>query len=267
MESTKILTNIKPKYILESIKSNYILQIIFVYLSKKKSLDIIKYNKRIQKRKNISIKNYKEYPEIYSTIEIEIIPSIDKHGKFINFSQKDEAYYHIYFNNNTKEIKRNYIYENEKINLIKIIIDYQVESFEDLFYDCECIESINFTKFNRKNINNMSGMFYNCLSLKALNFSKFNTDMVTDFRYMFYGCKSLTQLNLSKFNTDNVTDMYYMFYECSSLIELILFNISNKEINMYRMFYGCPEQLQLKIKNQYKNIKEEAFWVINFNNY
>ena len=60
MESTKILTNIKPKYILKCIKSNYILQRIFGYLSKKKSLNIIKYNKRIQKRKNIKIKNYKE---------------------------------------------------------------------------------------------------------------------------------------------------------------------------------------------------------------
>ena len=38
---------------------------------KKKSLDIIKYNKNIQKRINISIKDYKEYSEIYSSIEIE----------------------------------------------------------------------------------------------------------------------------------------------------------------------------------------------------
>ena len=39
---------------------------------KKKSLDIIKYNKIIKDRININIKDYKEYSEIYSSIEIEI---------------------------------------------------------------------------------------------------------------------------------------------------------------------------------------------------
>ena len=38
---------------------------------KKKSLDIVKYNKNII---NINIKDYKEYSEIYSSIEIEIKP-------------------------------------------------------------------------------------------------------------------------------------------------------------------------------------------------
>ena len=38
---------------------------------KKKSLEIIKYNKNIKNRINISIKDYKEYIEIYSPIEIE----------------------------------------------------------------------------------------------------------------------------------------------------------------------------------------------------
>ena len=34
----------------------------------------------------------------------------------------------------------------------KIIIDYQVKSFKDLFFLCECIESINFKKFYRNNV-------------------------------------------------------------------------------------------------------------------
>ena len=40
--------------------------------------------------------------------------------------------------------------------MIKIIINYQVKSFENLFRDCNCIESINFKKFYKNNINNMS---------------------------------------------------------------------------------------------------------------
>jgi hypothetical protein len=38
-----------------------------------KKLSIVKYNKNIQNWINVNIKNYKEYLEIYSTIEIEII--------------------------------------------------------------------------------------------------------------------------------------------------------------------------------------------------
>ena len=51
---------------------------------------------------------------------------------------------------------------------------------------------------------------------------------------IFYGCSSLKELNLNNFNTNNVT-------------------------NMNDMFSGCSNDLIMKIKTQYKNIKDEAF--------
>ena len=63
---------------------------------KKKSLDIIKYNKNIKDSLNISIKDYKEYSKIYSSIEIELKPVNNKYGQFININEEDEVYYHIY---------------------------------------------------------------------------------------------------------------------------------------------------------------------------
>ena len=90
----------------------------------------------------------------------------NKYGKFINIPDKDKEYYHIYFNNSNEEIKRNYLNKNEKVKIIKIIIDYQVTSFQNLFNYCKCIESINFNKFYRNNITNMSYMFEDCSSLK-----------------------------------------------------------------------------------------------------
>ena len=53
--------------------------------------------------------------------------------------------------------------------------------------------------------------------------------------FMFSRCSSLKELNLSNFNTNNVTDMSWMFSECLN-------------------------ELKLKIKSQFKNFKEEAFW-------
>ena len=145
---------------LQKLKSDYFLQKIYSHINKNKSLEIVKYNKKIQNRLNLHIKDYKKYSETFSSIEIEIIPTKGKYGRFININANDKLYYHIYFNDDKEEIKNKYeIYEEDKVTKIKIIIDYQVKSFKELFKRCKCIESINFKKFYRNNITNMSYMF------------------------------------------------------------------------------------------------------------
>ena len=270
----------------KKIKSKYILQKIFNYLETKGRLNLIKLNKNIKERLDIHFNDYKEYSGTFSSIEIEIKPANNKYGKFINIERENEKYFHIYFNNKKEEIRDNYINFDEKIDNIKIRIDYQIKSFENLFKDCKCIESLNFKKFKRNNINNMSCMFYECRSLKELNLSNFNTNNVVYINWMFYecssleelnlnnfnnnniismegmfyGCTSLKELNLSNFNTSNVTDMSGMFRGCRSLKELHLNNfITDKVTNMKSMFFGCSKELILEIKNRYKNIREEAF--------
>ena len=94
----------KANPIIDNIKSRYILSKIYDNMTKKKKLQIVKYNKKIQNRINLDVKDYKEYCEI----EIEIIHKKNEYGKFINiFNKNDELYYHIYFNDNKKEIKIN----------------------------------------------------------------------------------------------------------------------------------------------------------------
>ena len=125
------LNKIESKDIFKNLKNDYFLQKLFNYLLKKKSLYIIKYNKNIKERINISIKDYKEYSEL---IELEIKTVNNKYGKFMNINEENEKYYHIYFDNNKEEIKRNYIKKEEQIKIIKIIIDYQVKSFESYLF-------------------------------------------------------------------------------------------------------------------------------------
>ena len=160
-ENNKENESARPNPIIENIKSIYILSKIYSIMSKKKKLEIVKYNKRIQNRLNLSVKDYKEYSETFTPIEIEIIPAKGKYDNFINIDENDKLYYHIYFNDNKEEIKNKYrineedgetkheyyFEEEDKVTKIKIIIDYQVKSFKELFYKCECIESINFKKF------------------------------------------------------------------------------------------------------------------------
>ena len=266
----------------ENLKSDYFLERLFSYMKKNRSLEIMKINKELQKRLNLTIISYKEYSQSYTPIEIELTLENDKFGKFFNIPKDEKEYCHIYFDNSNEEIKRNKLDKNEKVNTIKIIIDHQVKSFRYLFCFCNCICSINFKKFYRTNITNMSGMFYGCYSLKELNLSNFNTNEVTDMSNMFAGCESLPELNLSNFNTNKVTDMSNMFSQCSSLKELNLssfntinvkdmnsmfyhcrslteLNISNFKTNdktrMDHMFVGCSIELKKKIKEQNQNIE------------
>ena len=125
---------------------------------KKKSLDIIKYNKNIKNRININIQDYKEYSEKYSSIELEIKPVNNVYGKFIIYTKEEEKYYHIYFNNNKEEIKRNYLNKKDNVAKIKVIIDYQIISCKRLFELCKCVKYIYFKKFHRNNINNMKSI-------------------------------------------------------------------------------------------------------------
>ena len=234
----------------ELIKNKFVFSKIFGCLTKKQQLYIAKYNNKLKGRMKINIKDYEEYVTIYSPIEIEIIPVKNEFGKLINIKNKEESYYHIYLNNNKKEIKRNILTENDNVTSIKVVIDYQIKSFFELFANCECIESIYFKKFFRNTVNNMRNMFSYCTSLKTINFYNFNTINVTNMSYMFSHCSSLKEINLSNFNTNNVTNMSSMFYGCSSLNELNLSNFNTEKVtNMYGMFWGCSALKELDLSN------------------
>ena len=209
-ENSKENESAKPNPITEKIKSDYFLQKLYDNMTKKKKLEIVKYNKRIQNRINLSVKNYKEYSETFTPIEIEIIPTKDNYGEFIKINENDKLFYHIYFNDNKEEIKNKYkIEEKDKVTKIKIIIDYQVKSFKELFDWCKFIESINVKKFYRNNITDMSSMFRGCRSLKELNLNNFNTNNVTDMRWMFYGCSDDLKRKIKSENKNIKDEAFY----------------------------------------------------------
>ena len=152
---------------IRKIKSDFFFFFLFGYISEKKYLYIVQYNKVIQKKLNLSINNYKKF---FNQIEIEVIPkeNINKKSIFINRCHKKSSY-HIFFDNEKKEIKRNYILKKEKVSKIKIIINEDVKSLTGLFKGCRCLKEIKFKKFNRNDITKMSKMFYKCKSLIKLD--------------------------------------------------------------------------------------------------
>ena len=76
-QSKLIVSNNK----LRNLKSDYFIQKFFGYMTERKTLETIKFNKSIQKRINININHYKAYSEEYSSIELDIIPMKGKYGE------------------------------------------------------------------------------------------------------------------------------------------------------------------------------------------
>ena len=258
---------------MKDIKSIYILKKIFDHLYLRKTLEIIKYNKIAKDKLEFTINNYIDFPKI----EFEITPVFNQSGQFFNQVEKGkEKYCHIYFDDNEEEIKRGYLKEEDVVAKIKIILDYKIDSFKELFKYCKIIESIKCTKFYRNNIIDMTemfcgcsllksvdlsnfittnvaymnNMFYGCSSLTEINLSNFNTINLSDMGGMFKGCSSLQKINLSSFNTDNVTDMSGIFFDCKRLKEINLSNFNTNNVtDMNCLFYGCSSLKEINLEN------------------
>ena len=154
------VNNSKAKNILENVKSKYILKIIFNNLGETKLLKIIQYNKLLHNKLGITIDNYIEH----SKIEIEL--EISKDTKIINLNGKKSDYFHIYYNGSQIEPENEYNLKGKgKFPSVKIVIDYEQNSLNELFKFCQGIKKIKFVKFYRKNIIDMTSLFYKCSAL------------------------------------------------------------------------------------------------------
>ncbi len=106
------MAEINNIFILENIKSKYIMKQIFQNLEKIKFLNMIRYNKAIKNRMDITLDDYKECTNI--EIKIDILD----YYKFIN-RLNNEKNIHIYVNGNKKEINEKDI-SREEVREIKI---------------------------------------------------------------------------------------------------------------------------------------------------
>ena len=178
-------------------------------------------NKALQNKLDIDINTYKEMCKII----IDIYPKRGIEGKLFNkIENTDESYYHIYFDENKEEVKNNYISisEGSKVSKIKLIIDTQVTSLNELFRNCKYIQKINIIRLRSRDIKDINSIFEGCEYLEEIIFSKIDTSNITNMSYMFNICTALKKIDLSKFNTKNVTNMNFIFSNCESLYQLDL---------------------------------------------
>ena len=257
-----------------SIKSNYIFEIIVKnYIQKRIYYKIFKYNKNFQKKLDLKLEDYKELSNrIYFSTELELIPIKQIEPKIKHYfirTKENKSYYHIYFNNDQEETKRNYITSDDKIDKIRIKIDMDLKSIKGLFYECAIIKEIKFTRFNRNDFIDMSELFYGCTSLEKLDIKLFKTPNVQKMNWMFSICRSLFELDILNFDTSNVTEMMNLFSGCLSLRK-INFNFNTKNVtNMRNMFFKCMSLKNIDVSNfdisNVKNFSEMFYGCINLN--
>ena len=71
----------------------------------------------------------------------------------------------------------------------------------------------------------------------------------------------IEELNIDHFDTTYTFYLNEMFYGCSSLKELNLNNLIIKDyFDTRSMFARCSYELQIKVKNHFKDIKDYAFY-------
>ena len=235
-----------------NIEGGCVLKKIFDNVQKKKIFNIIKYNKNLQEKIGLDINDYFNY----SNVIIEIIPikvKIRKIKKIIDIQGYDKKYCTIIMTdvkNDNYKIDRNYIFPEDNAVKITITLDYRFDRFSYLFSKCDGIKSVDFIKYNRKDIEDISHMFRECSNLEYANISNINLDIIINMSYLFAYCQKLYKVNLSNLNTNKVKDLSFMFCKCNSLtyVNLSNFNTDNA-INMYYMFHKCFNLEKLNIES------------------
>ena len=155
------MEEINKNFLLNQVKSSYILKRILDNLERNKFFNLIRYNKKLQKRLE---KNIDDYKNEYLKVELEIIPIGNNFNIFINQSGK-ESYYHFYINDNKEELKRNYLLRNDKATKIKVILDGEIKSFSKLLV----LKFERFNFFNAVHLLNINSIF---VTLSVLNLVK-----------------------------------------------------------------------------------------------
>lgn len=124
---------------------------------------------------------------------------------------------------NTKKELTTIIKERLKRNCdILDVNDIDVSHLDDLSevfhqYDATKCDEIHCENWDVRNVKDMSFMFAECECIETVDLSKWKTDSLRKTVGMFYGCVELHDLNLNNFNVEKVISMREMFRACWKL--------------------------------------------------
>ena len=142
----------------------------------------------------------------------------------ITWGVKGTTLYFQYSGTLQFDINSDYLFQDltalESIEGFEYVSTEQTKYYDNMFYGCTSLKSLDLSHFNTSRVTSMTQMFYNCTSLESVNLSSFNTSRVASFSYMFYGCSSLETLDISNFNSNSSPTTTNMFTGATNLKRL-----------------------------------------------
>ncbi|MBQ6231620.1 MAG: BspA family leucine-rich repeat surface protein [Eubacterium sp.] len=109
--------------------------------------------------------------------------------------------------------------------------DSSCQSFEQMFFHCYALKSLNLSGFNTSNAHSLYRMFDQCRALETIDVSGFDTSNIICMGNMFYFCVSLEEIDISNFSSESLTDCSKMF----CMYDTAMTTATNK---LERIFFG-----------------------------
>ena len=210
--------------------------------------------------KNKSIKIQKNYIECFYIIkngeEFNLLHDYNNTvNKFVddfkNIDGKDKKKFiedniNIYVDSQPIQFNYKYKTSNNKIN-VKFIFKKILNDLSFMFFNCQNLESIDFSSYDMSNITDMNCMFSGCSNLKSVNLTSLKTNNDIDIGRMFSGCLYLKIVDFPSDSKINVTNLDRFFFSCSSIESIDLSSLNTFKVkDMNRLFSHCN---YLKIVN------------------
>ena len=131
--------------------------------------------------------------------------------------------------------------ELNREDITKVVIEEAIEPTGVIgaFNECYSLKSIEGMEYlSTAGLTSMEDMFNECDSLETVDLSHFDTSSVTSMFGMFKNCSSLKELDLSSFDTRNVDSMGYMFYGCNNLRTIYVLDNDLFDVSLVEDSYG-----------------------------
>ena len=236
------INNYNINYSINDIKCSYLINDVFEFIgSERNKLNLIKYNKELQRKLDKDIYDYQRFKFIIFYVE-----GINKDVTFINKNK---------FNDNSIIIKDTNVSRIKKI-LVKstALVKYFDDFTKGLFSNLDGIVSVRIIKrypneyyYNRLTLN-FSKLFRGCTNLKKVTFQDDSEFLLDNTSEMFKNCINLQHIEgLKNLNTINVFKMNGLFQNCKSLKYIKGIEKWNLKYvkNMSSMFQGCSSLICL----------------------
>lgn len=94
-----------------------------------------------------------------------------------------------------------------------------VTDFADFFYQSFKLESLDLSTWNA-NVDSINNIFYNCNNLRYINLNNWNVSNVVSMHNLFFSCGLVASIFLNQWDMSAVTSVSSMFYNCKNLTDL-----------------------------------------------